>query len=121
LACTTPSIEKETTLNFPVLYDSGTKEAFLMHVMAVLDAIKKCGHFKDYEEAQKAYIEQKEAMKSAKAGLALLDGASKKLGKSSKKLKKSKEAKVKAKEAKVKSKEANGATKVPEDPMKANF
>ncbi len=53
-------------------------------------------------------------VKSAKAGLALLDGGSKwleKLGKSSKK----------AKEAKAKSKEANGATKVTKDPMKATF
>jgi hypothetical protein len=67
------SIKKDTTLNFPVWYDNGTKEAFLMHVTAVLDAIKKCGCFKDYENAQKAYVEQKEATKSEMAGLALLD------------------------------------------------
>ncbi len=83
--------------------------------------IKKCGHFKDYKEAQKAYVEQKEAVKSAKAGLALLDGASKGSGKLSKKSKKAKEAKAKFKEAEAKSKEANGATKVSEDPIKANF
>jgi hypothetical protein len=53
------SIKKDTTLNFPVWYDNGTKEAFLMHVTAVLNVIKKCGHFKDYKEAQKAYVEQK--------------------------------------------------------------
>jgi hypothetical protein len=41
------SIEKDITLNFPVWYDNGTKEAFLMHVMAVLAVIKKRGHFKD--------------------------------------------------------------------------
>ncbi len=29
----------------------------------VLDAIKKRGHFKDYEDAQKAYVEKKEAAK----------------------------------------------------------
>jgi hypothetical protein len=92
-----------------------------MHVTAVLDAIKKCGHFKDYKDAQKAYVEQKEAVKSAKTGLTFLDGASKGLGKSSKKLKKAKEAKVNAKEAEAKSKEANGATEVHKDPMKANF
>jgi hypothetical protein len=51
------SLKKETTLNFPVWHDNGTKEAFLMHVMAVLDAIKKRGHFKDYKKAQKAYVE----------------------------------------------------------------
>jgi hypothetical protein len=45
------SIEKDTTLNFPVWHKNGTQEAFLMHVMAVLDAIKKCGTFKDHNKA----------------------------------------------------------------------
>ncbi len=108
------SIKKDITLNFPMCYNNGTKEAFLMHAMVVLDAIKKGGHFKDYEDAQKAYVEQKEAVKSAEADLALLDGASKESGKSSKKSKK-------AKEAKAKSKEADGAAEVPKDPMKANY
>jgi hypothetical protein len=108
------SIEKDTTLNFLVWYNNRTKEAFLMHVTAVLDAMKKCGHFKDYKEDQKAYIEQKEVVNSAKASLALLDKAREGWGKLSKKSKK-------AKEAKAKSKEADGATKVPEDLMKANF
>jgi hypothetical protein len=48
-------------------------------------------------------------VKSAKAGLALLDRASEGLGKSSKKSKK-------AKEAEAKSKEANGATEVVNTP-----
>jgi hypothetical protein len=48
------SIKKDTNLNFPVWYDNGTKEALFMHVMVVLDAIKKRGHFKDYKNAQKA-------------------------------------------------------------------
>ncbi len=48
-----------------------------MHVKATLDAIKKRGHFTAYDEAQVAYVEQKEAVKSAKASLSLLDGASK--------------------------------------------
>jgi hypothetical protein len=48
------SIKKETTLNFPVWHNNGTKVAFLMHVTVVLDAIKKRGHFKDYDEAQAA-------------------------------------------------------------------
>jgi hypothetical protein len=108
------SIKKDTTLTFPVWYNNRTKEAFLMHVMEVLDTIKKHGHFKDYNKAQTAYVEQKEAVRSARAGLALLDGASEGSGKSSKKSKK-------AKEAKAMSKEADGATEVPEDPMKANF
>jgi hypothetical protein len=110
-------LEKNTTLTFPVWHDIGTKEAFLMHVTAVLDTIKKRGHFKDYEKTQKAYVDAKQAVKSAKAGLALLDGTSK----GSKKNHKAKKAKAKAKEAKAKSKDAEGATKVPKDPMKAAF
>jgi hypothetical protein len=47
-----------------------------MHEMAVLDAIKMRGHFKDYDKAQKAYDEAKKAVELAKAGLALLDGTS---------------------------------------------
>ena len=47
-----------------------------MHVMAVLDAIKKRGHFKDYDKAQKAYDEAKKAVQLVEAGLALLDGTS---------------------------------------------
>jgi hypothetical protein len=54
----TMSIEKNTTLNFPIWYDNGTKEAFLVHVTAVLDAIKKGGHFKDYNEAQVNYVKK---------------------------------------------------------------
>jgi hypothetical protein len=48
-----------------------------MHVTVELDAIKKCGHFKDSEKAQKAYVEHKQAVKSAKAGLSLHDRTSK--------------------------------------------
>ncbi len=47
-----------------------------MHVTVVLDAIKKCGHFKDYDKAQKAYDETKKAVELAEAGLALLHGTS---------------------------------------------
>jgi hypothetical protein len=95
-----------------------------MHVTGVLDAIKKSGHFKDYEKAEKAYVGHKQAVKSAKASLALLDRSSKGLGKSHKAKKaeaKAKEAKAKAKEAKAKSKEAKGAIEVPKDSMKATF
>ncbi len=38
------TIEKDTTLNFPVWQENGTREGFLMHVQAVLNAIKKRGH-----------------------------------------------------------------------------
>jgi hypothetical protein len=91
-----------------------------MHVTAVLDAIKKRGHFKDYKKAQKVYMEHKQAVKSAKASLALLNRTSKGSGKL-RKPKKAKEAKAKAKEAEAKSNEAEGVTKVPKDPMKAAF
>jgi hypothetical protein len=41
------SLEKDTTLNFPLWQENGTREAFLMHVTAVLDAMQKRGHFID--------------------------------------------------------------------------
>ncbi len=66
-------LEKDATLNFPVWHKNGTQEAFLMHVTAVLDTIKKRGHFKGYKKAEKAYVEHKQAVESAKVGLALLD------------------------------------------------
>ncbi len=58
-------------------------------------------------------MEHKQAVKSAKASLALLNRTSEGSGK----LRKSK----KANEARAKSEEAEGATKVPKDPMKAAF
>ncbi len=53
------SLEKDTILNFPVWHNNRIKEAFLMHMIAVLDAIKKRDHFKDYKKARKAYVEHK--------------------------------------------------------------
>jgi hypothetical protein len=44
--------------------ENGTRETFLMHVTAVLDAMKKSGHFSDYDKAQKAH---KEAAKAAES------------------------------------------------------
>ncbi len=70
------SLEKDTTLNFPVWHKNGTQEAFLMHVTAVLDAIKERGHFNNYNKAQKAHDEAKQVVELVKAGLALLDGTS---------------------------------------------
>ena len=70
------SHEKDTTLNFPVWHKNGTREAFLMHVTVVLDAMKKRGHFNDYDRVQKAYEEATKAAESAEAGLALLKGTS---------------------------------------------
>ncbi len=98
-----------------------------MHVTAVLDAIKKRGHFKDYEKAQKTHDKAKKAVESAEAGLALLKGTSK--GTSSKRKKKALlKAKEAAKEALGKvpgpekeAKEAEEATEVTNDTMKAGF
>jgi hypothetical protein len=98
-----------------------------MHVTVVLDAIKKRGHFKDYDKAQKAHDEAKKAVKSAEAGLALLNGTSPGTKKNRKKkaLAKAKEA---AKEALAKvpdpeseAKEAEEAPEMTKDTMKAGF
>jgi hypothetical protein len=67
------TIEKDATLNFPVWHKNGTREAFLMHMTAVLYAIKKRGHFHDYEKAEKARDEAEKAVESARVGLSLLD------------------------------------------------
>ncbi len=45
------TIEKDTTLNFPVWHKNGTREAFLMQVTTILDAIKRHGCFQDYKKA----------------------------------------------------------------------
>jgi hypothetical protein len=55
-------IEKVTTLNFSVWQKNGTREAFLMHVTAVIDAIKKHGHLDDYKKAAWEYKKAKEAV-----------------------------------------------------------
>jgi hypothetical protein len=49
------TIKKDTTLNFPVWHKNRTWEAFLMNVAVLLDAIKKRGHFYDYEKAEKVH------------------------------------------------------------------
>jgi hypothetical protein len=67
------TIKKDTTVNFLVWHENRMREAFLMHVTAVLDAIKKCGHFYDYEKAEKVHEEARKAVESARAGLSLLD------------------------------------------------
>jgi hypothetical protein len=43
-------------------------------VGSALDEIKKSGHFKAHNKANKAYVEQQELVKQAKAALADLDG-----------------------------------------------
>jgi hypothetical protein len=65
------TIGENAELRIPI-WHTGTREAFLMHVSTVLDTIEKRGTFKAYKEAAKAYVEQREAVKHAKAALALL-------------------------------------------------
>jgi hypothetical protein len=57
-----------------------------MHVTAVLNAMKKRGHFYDYEKAAKDHKESTKAIESARAALSLLDGPGAKAKKSHKKI-----------------------------------
>ncbi len=98
-----------------------------MHVTVVLDAMKKRGHFNDYDRAQNAYEEAKKVAELAEAGLALLKGTS--AGTTSKRKKKAlakakeaaKEALAKAHETKPEAKGAVEETYVTEDLMKDGF
>jgi hypothetical protein len=98
-----------------------------MHVTAVLDAMKKRGHFNNYNRAQKAYEEAERVAELAEAGLALLEGTS--AGTTSKRKKKAlakakeavKEALAKAHETEPEAKGAVEATNVTEDSMKEGF
>jgi hypothetical protein len=98
-----------------------------MHVTAVLDAIKKRGHFKDYDKAQKAHDEAKKGVELAEAGLALLDGTSAGMRKNCKKKalamakEATKEALAKVPDPKSESQEAEEVTKVTRDMIKAGF
>jgi hypothetical protein len=97
-----------------------------MHVTAVLDAMKKRGHFNNYNQAQKAYEEAAKAAESAEAELALLKGTSEKTSKCKKnalaKAKEAaKEALAKAQETKPETKEAEEAPGATEDSMKPGF
>jgi hypothetical protein len=116
------TIKKDTTLNFAAWQENGTRKAFLMHVTAVLNAIKKRGHVKDDEMATKEYEGAKKAIESAKAGLALLDGTGKKVKKSRKKKTKKgkKDATAKTPELESDAKEAKVAPTL-NDEMKASF
>ncbi len=96
-----------------------------MHMTALLDAIKKRGHFKDYEKAEKAHDEAKQAVELAKAGLALLNRTS--AGKNCKKkaLAKAKEATkealAKVPDPESEAKESEEAPKVTKYTMRAGF
>ncbi len=77
--------EKDTTLNFPVWQENRTCKALQMHVTSVIDAIKKHGHFEDYEKAAYTYEKARKDAESARAGLALLEEGGEILKKASKK------------------------------------
>ena len=77
-------------LTFPIWQGNGTRKAFLMHVIAVLDTIKKRGHFGDYDKAALKYQEAREAIESARAGLTLLEDTAKKASKEKRKKQKEK-------------------------------
>jgi hypothetical protein len=92
-----------------------------MHVTVVLDAIKRCGHFYNYEKAATDHGESTKAVESARAALSLLDGPgakAKKLHKKSKEVKKDATAKVQ--DSKSDAKEAKDAPEA-DDEMKAGF
>jgi hypothetical protein len=121
------TLKKDTPLNFPVWHKNGTQEAFLMHVTAVLDAIKKHGTFKDYKKAQKAYVLAMKTAELVEAGLALLNNTSAgsrkncKMKALAKAKEATKEALAKTQETKSETKEAEEATNVTEDLMTAGF
>ncbi len=115
------TIEKDTTLNFSVWQENGTREAFLMHMTAVIDAIKKRGHLDDYEKAAWEYQKAKEAVESTRAGLLLLEESVRKSSKEKRKTKEGKKvAPAKAPEPKSAAKEAKVAPAANDD-MKASF
>jgi hypothetical protein len=117
------TIEKDTTLNFLVWHKKRTREAFLMHVTAVLDAIKKRGHFLDYKKAEKVHKEAKKAVESAWAGLSLLDGTVTKSKRFCKKKAReaAEKALAKAQDSKSEAREAKKASKVNNNSMEAGF
>jgi hypothetical protein len=104
-------IKKDTTLNFHVWCKNGTREAFLMHLIVVLNAIKKRGHLYDYKKAVKDHKESTKAVESARAAISLLHGTSakaKKSHKKSKEIKKDATAKVQDSESDAKEAEDEG-------------
>jgi hypothetical protein len=117
------TIKKDTTLNFPVWHKNRMLEAFLMHMTAVLDAIKNCGHFYDYEKAEKVHKEARKAVESARAGLALLNGTRMKSKRFCKKKAReaAEKALAKAQDSKSEAREAKEALEVNNNSMKAGF
>ncbi len=117
------TIKKDTALNFLVWHKNGTREAFLMQVIAVVDAIKKCGHLQDYKKAEKVHKEAKKTVESSRAGLSLLNGTGAKSRQFRKKKAKeaAEKALAKAQDSKSETREAKETSKVNDDSMKAGF
>ncbi len=65
-------ISKGTELQV-LIWHSGMREAFLIHVGSTPESIKRKGYFKAYMESNKVYTEQCSVIKQAKAQLAELD------------------------------------------------
>jgi hypothetical protein len=107
-------IEKDMMLNF--------QGWLLMHVTAVLDAIKKHSHFYDYKKGAKDHEESMKAVESARAALSLLDRPGAKAKKSRKKKTKEvkKDATAKVQDSESDAKEAKDAPEA-DDEMKAGF
>jgi hypothetical protein len=85
-----------------------TREAFLMHVSSALNAIKKRGTLKAYKEAHKAYVEQRDVAKQAKAALALFTAPTSKAEKASKKASEKEPAKKSSEKEKASKKTKEG-------------
>ncbi len=108
------TIEKLMTLNFLVWQPNGTREAFLMHVTVVIDAIKKRGHFEDCKKAAYTYEKARKAVESARAGLALLEEGGEITKKVSKKKTKEGEKEAAAKVPDPKAPDPKALAKAPE-------
>jgi hypothetical protein len=92
-----------------------------MHVTVVLNAIKKRGHFYNYEKAAKDHKESTKAIELARAALSLLDGPGAKAKKLRKKIKEVKtDTRAKVQDSKSDAKKAKDAPKA-DDKMKTGF
>jgi hypothetical protein len=101
------TIGADVELRLPI-WHCGTREAFLMHVSSALNATEKRGTFKAYKDAHKAYLEQKEVAKQAKAALALFTAPTSKGKKASKKASRKEPAKKSSEKEKASKKTKEG-------------
>ncbi len=94
-----------------------------MHVMAVLDVIKNCGHFYDYNKAKAVHKEAKKSIESARADLSLIDSTRTKSKRFCKKKAReaAEKALAKAPDSKSEAREAKKALEVNNNSMKAGF